>query len=288
MQCWHQQLAGLCISQSRHLKNTVTLRLRRNQWDQATRLAEDVQEFIENNRLLASFVFPTEAGPIEVTADARRRNITCALSLSAPLNRQRYGARVRWLLNQPPEEISLPVRLNLIWERGLRSEAPLSSFRDDLNAARLDSPSGPRSFEIVSVTDLAGRFAGSRTFIAGLEHALSEFHDNVARHLRPWRAPTSPVTEDEGAAADALERSDDERTEDESAPAGDTLQHSRENGRSSKQRKVTQSGVFDGKSFSIFDDGSIEIETTSGVQQFKDFAALRAAAEAKNGSRIWA
>ena len=43
-----------------------------------------------------------------------------------------------------------------------------------------------------------------------------------------------------------------------------------------------QTGMFAGKSFSIFDDGSIEIETGSGLQRFKDFTELRAAA-AKNG-----
>ena len=45
--------------------------------------------------------------------------------------------------------------------------------------------------------------------------------------------------------------------------------------------KGIQSGVFEGKSFSIFDDGSIEIETGSGLQEFKDFAELRAVAAAR-------
>jgi hypothetical protein len=292
IQCWHQQLAGLCISQSRHLRQSVTLRLARSQWDPKTRLVEDLQEFVEDNRLLASFVFPTEVGPIEVAADARRRSITCSLGITAPLNRQRYGARVRWLLNQLPDEISLPLRVNLIWERGQRSEAALSSLRDDLNAARLDSPGGPRSFEIISVTDLAGRFAGSRTFIASLEQALSEFHENIARHLRPWRAPTSqPVQDDEIRAEEPIEHSGD------NGQSAGVLQHSGDdqsvdistrssshNGQSAKkERKVAQSGMFAGKSFSIFDDGSIEIETGSGRQQFKNFAELQAAAEVKNG-----
>jgi hypothetical protein len=57
-------------------------------------------------------------------------------------------------------------------------------------------------------------------------------------------------------------------------PAGD-------NAPSSKERKVIQSGVFEGRSFSIFDDGSIEIETGSGLQEFKDFAELRAVAAAR-------
>ena len=47
-----------------------------------------------------------------------------------------------------------------------------------------------------------------------------------------------------------------------------------------KERRVIQSGIFEGKSFSIFDDGSIEIQTGSGIKQFKDFAELRAVAAA--------
>jgi hypothetical protein len=47
-----------------------------------------------------------------------------------------------------------------------------------------------------------------------------------------------------------------------------------------KERRVFQSGIFEGKSFSIFDDGSIEIQTGSGIKEFKDFAELRAVAAA--------
>jgi hypothetical protein len=50
-----------------------------------------------------------------------------------------------------------------------------------------------------------------------------------------------------------------------------------------KERRIIQSGIIEGKSFSIFDDGSIEIQTGSGIKQFKDFAELRAVAAAKNG-----
>jgi hypothetical protein len=47
-----------------------------------------------------------------------------------------------------------------------------------------------------------------------------------------------------------------------------------------KERRVIQSGIIEGKSFSIFDNGSIEIQTGSGIKQFKDFAELRAVAAA--------
>jgi hypothetical protein len=261
VQCWHQQLASVCISRTRQLNLPVMLRLNRSQWDQRTRLTEDVAEFVANNRLSASFEFSTPAGPIELVADARRRNITYRLPVDAPLNRPSYRARVKWLLKQLPEEIALPARLDLIWERNQRSSAPLSSFREDLNAARIDSPSGPRAFEIVYVTDLAAKFAGSKSFIPALEEALAVFHEEIARYIRPWQGRVAVEEEADVESADHLA---------EPAPA-------------EPKRNIAQTGQFNGRAFSIFDDGSIEIETGSGIQRFNNFAELTAAAAAKNG-----
>ena len=57
VQCWHQRLASVCISQTRQLKFPVTLRLSNSHWDQRTRLADDIAEFVASNRLWASFEF---------------------------------------------------------------------------------------------------------------------------------------------------------------------------------------------------------------------------------------
>jgi hypothetical protein len=45
---------------------------------------------------------------------------------------------------------------------------------------------------------------------------------------------------------------------------------------------VKQQGEINGRTFSIFDDGSIEVETGQGIQRFKSFAELNAAAS-RNG-----
>jgi hypothetical protein len=86
----------------------------------------------------------------------------------------------------------------------------------------------------------------------------SEMDQLLRRFEERWVAGTTNNIDDGCVAADR-------------PTAGD-------NAPSSKERKVIQSGVFEGKSFSIFDDGSIEIETGSGLQEFKDFAELRRAA----------
>jgi hypothetical protein len=95
VQCWHQQLASVCISQTRRLKLPVSLRLSKNHWDQRTRLDNDVAEFVQNNQLAATFEFPTPEIAIELVADALRRSIICRLPVDAPLNRRTYKARVK-------------------------------------------------------------------------------------------------------------------------------------------------------------------------------------------------
>jgi len=205
---------------------------------------------------------PTPVGVIELVADAKRRNVTCRLTIDAPLNRQTYKGRMRWLLNQLPEEVAIPARVDIIWERNQRSSAPLSSFREDLNVGRIDSASGPRGFQLVYVSDLATRFAGSRTFVPAVEEAIVAFYENLAQHVRPWQGRDSMDSE-------AVTESQDEL--DERAPPAEP------------KRKVTQSGKFKGRSFSIFDDGSIEVETENGVQRFGSVVELNAAIAAKNG-----
>ena len=95
----------------------------------------------------------------------------------------------------------------------------------------------------------------------------SEMDQLLRQFEERWVARTTNNIDDGCVAADGP-----------TEPAGD-------NAPSSKERKVIQSGVFEGKSFSIFDDGSIEIETGSGLQQFKDFAELRAVAAAQTNPR---
>ena len=240
VQSWHQQVSGICINRSRRLKLPVKLRLREGHKLQRTRRVEDAAELARNHTLSATFDFAAPL-PIALSANLKSRQITCRLAIDAPLDRQRYRARMRWLLNQIPEEIELPLKIELIWEGGRRSAAPLNSFRDDVNAARLDSQAAPQSFEIVHTSDLEGKFADPRKFIEILQETLAAFYDGVARHLRPWQG-----------GADAF---------------GD--------------RRIVRRGEINGRSFVVFEDGSIEVDTGAGVKRFDSLSDLSAAA--KNG-----
>jgi hypothetical protein len=125
----------------------------------------------------------------------------------------------------------------------------------------LQTRGGARAFEIVYVTDLAAKFAGTKSFIPALEEALATFHESIARHIRPWQ----------GQAVDEEEPAESPNEPGEPPIAAEP------------ERKVTQRGEFAGRAFSIFNDGSIEIETGQGIQRFNSFAELSAVAAAKNG-----
>lgn len=264
VRCWHQQLAGICIGQTRRTNSSVTLNLTKTQWDQDSWFESDVSEFVDSNLLRASFKFADPSGPVEMVVDARRRNITYCLQIGAPLKPKTYRARVKWLLNQLPEEMSLAARLNLIWDGNKRSSASMSSFREDLDAARLDGLLGPRAFEIVHVADLAAKFAGRQAFIPAVDEALAAFREAITRHLRPWQPPIAADVDEETAATYSEELGEPEV-------------------QAQPTRRIARRGEINGKSFTIFDDGSIEIETGNGVQRFKSVAELTAAAAAKNG-----
>ena len=86
VQCWHQQLASVCISQTRQLKFPVTLLLSRKSLGPRCAAGGRRCGVCGEQQTIGVFGFPTPAGPVELIADARRRNITCRLPVDAPLN----------------------------------------------------------------------------------------------------------------------------------------------------------------------------------------------------------
>jgi hypothetical protein len=260
---WHQAHASVCTTLARSLQLSVRARLSRSHRDdQSIRLVEDATEFANERTLRASFEIPHLADAIEVVVNAVARNIICRFYVDARQDRQRYQARLRWLLNQLPEESDPSALIACIWDRGVRTQASLGQLREDTNAARLEGAiSGPGYFEISTVTDLANRFSGTRNFVPAVEEAVQHFYETIARHIRPWEGRVSTESDS------ILEADESNASLAEAEPA----------------RNLLRRGEFNGRQFSIFDDGSIEIETGNGVQRFKDFSELTAAASAKNG-----
>jgi hypothetical protein len=263
IRCWHQVQDAVCTRLSRDLRLPVSVLLARaHRDDRAARIADGVTALVESNFLYGSFEFPELAGPLELEANVMARTIACRLEVLAPRDRQRYSARLRWLLNQLPEESDPEAIVEFIWDRGVRSRASIANLRANPDTGRLDIAGAPNYFDISVITDLSNRFSATRNFAPALEEAIAHFYDKIARHIRPWQpsrvSPTGVEFEEELS---------------EAVPAPTP---------SPPERHVTKRGEVGGCAYSVFNDGSIEIETSNGVKRFNSLAELNAAA-ARNG-----
>jgi len=256
--CWHQEVQDICLLLSRKLKVPVGLSLKRHhREDQSARIADDASHLAEMKRLTAVFEIPDVSGPIEVVAHSLRRNILCRMQITAPRHLKRYASRLNWLLRQLPENIESSTSLKIFWEGGGETFATIANLKENSDIAEIGRPGAvPKSFEIATVTDLASKFFGPSSFVDGLEAAVPQFYDDIARHKPAWQ-PTPPIGPAGGEAESLSEEID-------ALPGAKT-----------GPKKIAQRGEIEGRAFTIFEDGSIEVETTQGIKWIKDLAALQ-------------
>ncbi len=75
---WHQEQSSICVRRGRELQRQVSLHLNRSHKEsQSMRLLEDAEDFVTTRQLRATFNSSALARPIDVIADALRRNVTC-------------------------------------------------------------------------------------------------------------------------------------------------------------------------------------------------------------------
>ena len=195
---WHQETRDLSLLLSRHLNRVISLRLSRaQQADAAVRFAEDVEMLTSTYRLRSAFSVPDTAGPIQLTADIRRRSVNVHMVLHAPGDRPRASSRLNWLLRQlqksKPE--GLHVRVN--WPgRAPATQTTLEAARSGDPTLLGNSSLLPSSFEVQLIRDLAGKFSGSKTFLEEVESALVYFYEQVGQHLREY-VPKPPRAKQE-------------------------------------------------------------------------------------------
>ena len=184
---WHQEQASICAWLGRELQRQVSLQLSRSHREsQSMRLLEDAEEFVTTKQLRASFYSPALARPIEMIADALRRNVTCRCSIEAPQDRRRYQSRLSWLLEQLPESGIGDTMVHMEWDNGQRTCVALEQLRRDEDEGRVEGAL-PVAFELSRSFDLAQRFSGPRVFVEEVDAAISSFCDSIARHLRGWQ-----------------------------------------------------------------------------------------------------
>lgn len=193
---WHQEERDLSLIMSRKIGREVHLKLSRaHLGDQAQRLRDDCEELVQTKTLSSTLEIPDAAAPLLVTVHLGRRTITCSMSLQAPKDKKRASARINWLLRQLAQANAADVFVKANWPgRAQDTHASLEQART--NPASLESANAeqsPLGFEVMMVRDLAGKFAGTKTFIEGLEDFVPKYYENIGQYLRAWVAAPPKV-----------------------------------------------------------------------------------------------
>lgn len=261
VRCWHQEQHDICLMLARQLNVPVSIRLKKPHRDNhSARIADDSRLLVESKQLCANFDVPNLAGQLEVVADILTRHVVCRMQVQAPDDLKKTTSRVNWLLRQLPDDLDGSTVVHTHWKGGGSFHANLRQLRENPGIVHEARPSGiAKAFDLMTMSDLDRRFFGAKTFIDGLESAVPHFYDSIARHIKPWFAPPPPGPASlEDAEIDDLQS---------------VLNGAR------RPDKVLQRGTFNGRSYAVFEDGSIEVETADGLKWFEDLAALQSFAK---------
>jgi hypothetical protein len=205
---WHQEVRDLSLMLSRQLRTLVSICLPKNhREDYDARLKDDSDFLIREHKLSCTLDIPDAAAPLDITADLLRRSVVVSMSLTAPKDKQRASARINWLLRQLAKSEAGGIQIRANWPgRAASTQAPLEAVRENPERLEADNKSlAPHSFDVLLVADLAGKFAGRRTFIEQLEEVVPLFYKDVGEHLRAY-VPPPPKLKD--TKADATEDND--------------------------------------------------------------------------------
>lgn len=205
---WHQEVRNLSLMLSRQLRTLVMICLPKTHREEyEARLKDDSEILIREHKLTCTLDIPDAAAPLDITADMLRRSVVVSMSLTAPKDKQRASARVNWLLRQLAKSEAAGIQVRANWPgRAAATQASLEALRANPECIEADNKSlAPYSFDVLLVADLAGKFAGRRTFIEQLEEVVPLFYKDVGEHLRAY-VPPPPKLKD--TKADATESND--------------------------------------------------------------------------------
>lgn len=188
---WHQESRDICLILSRKLGRDVSLKLSNSHKKYpGERLKADCEQLVKTTTLACILDISDAAAPITVSADLRRRTVSCCMRLDAPKDKKRSTARINWLVRQLASTDPEDMYITAHWPgRSKNTQAGLADVRDEPRILEGHNPSlKPQHFEVLMVKDLAGKFSGTKSFIENLESVVPEYYERVGQHLRAWVA----------------------------------------------------------------------------------------------------
>jgi hypothetical protein len=221
---WDDLVRYLGLELTKDLGRDVHQVLRKEERTPTARLQALRDSLASSGRLYAELQIPNVAGPLEIVADLRARQVIISTRIDAPKEGRTKG-RVSWLLRQLQ---NAPSTLN-VETKAVRSS---DSFGASLEAARQNPellyPEGGRDIRqfVLSLTANMGlkRSAGQGSFIESVITTTKDFYGEVLQNLRAWKAPPpklrKPTEEEEQETGlgrkldEALDRAEEEMKTD--------------------------------------------------------------------------
>ncbi|MBO6504767.1 MAG: hypothetical protein JJ850_05200 [Kordiimonadaceae bacterium] len=197
---WHQEQRDVSLMLTRKLKTPVSQKLKKkHESDPSTRLKDDSSDFVEKQKLEATFKIPDAASDLIVTADLTRRTVSVGMELATPSDKKSTKARANWLLRQLQKSDSKLIHIVAVWPGRIRDTiVTLEALRKDPDCIQCENPGlVPVKFRPMLVCDMAGKFSGAKTFLEGMNNSVLEFYEDVGEHLRVWVPPAPKLPKQE-------------------------------------------------------------------------------------------
>ena len=189
--CWFAETKDLSLHMSSHIGTPVAEKIERSHRNNPeARIKIAAGDLVNNDILSSALLVPNCAADINIVANLSSRSLSVSMMLRAPTNKKSTAARIRWLLRMiASDDEKISVRAH--WPgRAKPTILSISKLREQPNLIQTDNPKAvPHGLEVLMLLPSGRRFSGRRTFIEDLEELVPDYYDNVARHLRSWRAP---------------------------------------------------------------------------------------------------
>jgi hypothetical protein len=184
---WDDLIRYLALSLTKDLGRSVRQTLAPAERTPAMRRAALTSSLANTGQLYADLQIPDAAGPLQIMADVRARQVSVSTQLDAPADGRSKG-RISWLLRQlqeAPEALKIEVKTT-------RSQttlaASLSGARGDPQILYPEQPREVRRFMLTLSRNMGLKRDGSRgSFAESVLTTTEDFYRGVLQGLRPWK-----------------------------------------------------------------------------------------------------
>lgn len=185
---WDDLIRYLGLELTKELGKDVRQVLSRDERTPVERQQRLRESLATTGRLYAELQVPNSAGPLEIEADLRSRQITVGTRIEAPQEGRSKG-RVSWLLRQlqtASESIKVETREA---RSGATYAATLANARENAEVLYPRKDREIKQFRISLSRNMGlKRDAGKGSFIESVVRTAEDFYGEVIQNLRVWKA----------------------------------------------------------------------------------------------------